>query len=172
MDTAAFLRDRLRDAHLFLAVVMHDVTPEQAHWIPPGVANPLGATYAHVILIEDRMINEVVRGTPSLFTTAFADKSGLSEPPPPPGVGWEDWSRRVQIDLPALGGYVQAVFAASEQYLGTLSADDMERILELPRSASQTFGWFIVNVLISHVTSHAGEISCLKGLQGARGIPF
>jgi hypothetical protein len=172
MDTAAFLRDRLRDAHLFLAVVMHDVTPEQAHWIPPGVANPIGAIYAHVLLTEDRMMNEDVRRTPPLLASAFADKLGVSEPPPPVGVSWDGWSRRVRIDLPTLANYGQAVYAVSDEYLATLSAADMERTLDLPRAAGQTFGWIIVNIFISHVTSHAGEISCLKGLQGARGIPF
>jgi hypothetical protein len=40
---------------------MADVTVEQAHWIPPEVAMPIGAHYAHVVLSQDGAVNGVLK---------------------------------------------------------------------------------------------------------------
>src|SRR3990172_9560312 len=119
MDGISLLRQQFQASHGWLEATLQDVTPEQAHWAPPGKANPLGATYAHVVLGEDAMINGMVNGGAPLFATAWAGKTGLSEMPPSPSDGqpWYAWARRVRIDLPALRQYAQAVYAASDQCL-------------------------------------------------------
>ena len=61
---------------------MTDVTPEQAHWIPPGVALPIGASYAHVVVGQDSVINGMLKGGAPLFASSWAGKTGLSELPP------------------------------------------------------------------------------------------
>jgi hypothetical protein len=48
--------------HQFLESTIADVTPEQAHWIPPGNAHPIGATYVHAIMAEDIVINIALKG--------------------------------------------------------------------------------------------------------------
>ncbi len=39
-------------------------------------------------------------------------------------------------------------------------------------AGEQTLGWVLGTLLIIHVSWMTGEISCLKGLQGATGYPF
>ena len=51
------LRQQVRIVHDILEATMADVTPEQAHWVPSSIANPLDATYAHVVVSEDFVIN-------------------------------------------------------------------------------------------------------------------
>src|SRR5690242_942148 len=129
MDTVALLREQLKDAHGLLEAVMADVTPEEAHWMPPGQANPIGATYAHVVLTEDRIINGAIQRNTPLYNTAWADKTGLSELMPTRGEAWKDyanWTRRLRVDLPALRAYAQAVYDASDAYLATLSPADLD----------------------------------------------
>jgi len=176
MDTVALLRDHLKDAHSLLEAVMADVTPEAAHWIPPGQANPVGATYAHVVLTEDRIINGAIqRGTP-LYDGAWAGKTGLSELMPSRGEAWKDyanWTRRLQVDLPALRTYAAAVYAASDAYLAGLTPDDLARPRDLSGvgMGQVTLAWILSREVIGHTDNITGEISCLKGLQGQKGYP-
>jgi len=176
MDATSLLRQQFQNAHGWLEGTMQDVTPAQARWAPPGRANPLGATYAHILLSEDAMINGMVKGGASLFATTWAGKTGLSEMPPPPSDSqpWDAWARRVRVDLPALRQYAQAVYAASDECLALLKPESLTRTVDLSAfgMGEESVGNFLGSVAAAHVRDHSGEISCLKGLQGARGFPF
>jgi len=170
----SFIQNEFQQSHGILGMTMQDVTSEQAHWAPPGVAAPLGAQFAHVVTAEDMMLNGLVKGGAPLFASTFAGKMGISEPPPQAGSAWTDWARSVKVELPALQEYGKAVFANTEGFIGSLDEAGLGRELDLSsfQLGTQSVGWFLSNVLAWHVNAHCGEISCLKGLQGARGYPF
>ena len=166
---------QMKMAHDILEGTMQDVTPEQAQWAPPGAAHTIGANYAHAITGEDGMVSSLLKGGPLLLMTDWAGKTGLSEPPPAPSQGdWDGWARRVQVDLPALREYAQAVYRATDNYLASLSDDNLNRPMDLSGMGmgQQPLNWFLTNITAAHVTMHTGEIACLKGLQGSRGYPF
>lgn len=178
--TAALFREQVAGATHQLEGTMQGVTPEQAHWFPPGKANPIGANYAHVVLGQDVLINGMLKGGAPLYATAWAGKIGVSEPPPGPDPkapgfpDWSAWARRVRVDLPALRKYAEAVYAASDVYLASLTDDDLARSVDL---AMLGLGAMTVRQLLSagvvgNALTHCGEISCLKGLQGLRGYPM
>ncbi len=177
MDTSTVLREQIEGAHSVIEDTMADVTEEQAHWPPPGKANPLGATYAHAVLSEDFMVNGLLKGAAPLVAGEWAGRAGLSEPPPMPDQG-EDvfarWFRSVRVDLPALRQYAQAVYKNTSEYVGSLQAADLDRTMDLASMGlgTQTVAWVLGNIIVWHVDAHCGEISCLKGLQGAKGYPF
>ena len=175
MDAKTLLREQFKQAHEILEGTMQDVTGEQAQWSPPGKANPLGATYAHALVSEDAMLNGMVKGAAPLFTSAWAGKMGLSEPHPAPDSGaWDQWARTVQVDLGTLREYAKAVYAASDEYVASLNADELARELDLSgfQMGKQTVAWVLGTIMVSHVNIHCGEVACLKGLQGAKGYPF
>jgi hypothetical protein len=179
MDAITLLRQQLRDAHALLEAIMQDVTPEAAHWMPPGQANPVGATYAHLVLFEDRTINGVLLHRQPLYETAWSGKTGFSESMPREGEEWQDyapWTRRVQIDLAAIHAYAQAVYDNTDQYLASLTPQDLDLSFDLSGvgmpSSGTTLGWILGRRIVGHVDNIAGEISCLKGLQDLRGYPF
>ncbi len=176
MDRVSLLREQLKQAHEFLEGTMADVTVDQARWAPPGKANPLGATYAHLVLGEDGFVNGMLKGSAPLAATTWVGKVGISEPPPPPfpPKPWDEWGRRVRVDLGPLRQYGQAVFAATDEYLASLSDGDLARTIDLSAIGlgQQTVAWVISNGVLGHRLSHWGEIACLKGLQGAKGFPF
>src|SRR5437870_166901 len=134
MDIISLLREQLRAAHEYLEETMADVTLEQAQWIPPGKATPIGANYIHLVQSEDAIMNQLLQHKEMLGATTWANKLGASEPHPPPGTSEEDyfaWTRRVQIDLPTFREYAQAVYAASDDYIAGLSPDDLGEVLDL-----------------------------------------
>jgi hypothetical protein len=177
MDVISLFRDQIRGAHEWVEETMADVTPEQVRWIPQGVANPLGATYAHMVAGEDGIVNGLLKGSAPLAAGAWAGKTGISQPMPMPGPDWEHypaWTRTVQIDLPALRKYAQAVYAATDAYLASLELEDLARAIDFsdiglgPRPVS----WVLNRLVLGHADNCCGEISTLKGLQGSRGYPF
>jgi len=174
MDAVRLIQTQMDGSHGLLEQTMADVTPELVQWLPPGVANPIGATYAHAVVSEDTLLNDMLKGAPSLAGTAFAGKTGLSEMPPRAGEGYAEWTRTVQIDLPALRAYAQAVYHGTSDYLSALSAADLERPVDLSGFGlgEQNVAFVLTNILDWHIDAHCGEISCLKGLQGAKGYPF
>lgn len=175
----SFLRQQLKGAHEFLEGVMADVKAEHAHWKPGGKANPIGATYAHVVTSEDAIINGTLKEAPPLFASTWAGKVGISQPPPAPSPDspglpdWRDWAVQIQVDLSALRQYAQAVYAATDDYLASLSDDDLTDTLDLSALGlgERTVADVLLGGVLSNVQWHTGEISCLKGLQGLKGYP-
>ena len=150
---------------------MDGVTAEQAHWTPPGIANPLAATYVHALASEDLAINMVLKGGAPLYATVLAEKTGISEIQP---LTTAEWAHRVSIDLPTTRNYAQAVHAATDAYLATLTDEDLARVLDLTSFGlgQMTVGTLLNRMILGHVDNMAGEISVLKGLQGAQGYPI
>ena len=171
MHATTLLREQVQSAHAFLEATMEGVTPEQAHWIPPGVANPLAATYVHAIASEDLAINQILKGEAPLYANEWAEKTGISEVQP---LTTFEWARRVRVDLPTTRRYARAVHAATDAYLATLTDEDLTRELDL---TSFGLGYMTVAALLSrmvlgHIDNMCGEISVLKGLQGTKGYPI
>jgi hypothetical protein len=177
MDALSMFRDQVKGAHEWVEATMADVTPEQAHWIPPGIANPLGATYAHMIVGEDAFVNAILKGGAPLGASTFAGQTGLSQPMPMPGPDWpkyQGWTRSVRLDLAALRKYAQAVYAATDAYLATLRPEDLARQVDFSDIGlgSQPVTWVLNRLVLAHIDDCCGEIAVLKGLQGAKGYPM
>jgi hypothetical protein len=175
----SLLRAQYSHAHEYLEGTMQGVTSEHVHWIPQGIANPLGANYFHVLVSEDMVINGMLRGGAPLCASSWAGKAGVSEMPPMPGPeteglpSWDSWARQVKINLADMQTYAQAVYQASDDYLASLSDDDLNNPLDLSGIGlgQQTVG-SLLSIILSNTSAHTGEIACLKGLQGLKGYPF
>jgi hypothetical protein len=173
----SLLREELKAAHGLLEATVGDTTDDEAHWSPPGKALPVGANYAHAVVSEDGTVNGMLRGAAPLFASTWAGKIGLSEPPPGPDPktpgfpDWSQWAGRVEVDLAAMRSYAKAVYAATDEYLASLTDDDLNRTIDLSalRLGERTVRYLIVNGMLGHAFTHCGEISCLKGLQGKKG---
>ena len=149
-----------------------DRVGEQAQWQPGGRALPAGAHYGHAVVTEDRIIQGMLRGATPLAAGDWAERTGLSDVPPP-GSDWGEWARQVQVDLPRLRAYAQAVYAATDAWLATLSMADLQREMDFSAlGVGRQPMSFLVNVTLLNAVAHCGEISCLKGLQGEKGYPM
>jgi len=171
MDRIAAYREGLRWAFDLLEMVVEDVTAEQAHWEPPGIANPLGAVYAHAICSVDSVINVLLKGERPMFERTWVGKTGISEP------RWAseiNWARNLKVDLPAAREYAKAVYENAEDYLDMIDEEELDRQVDLSMRGLgfRTVSWCLTALMISHLNNMAGEISVLKGIQGSRGYPF
>ena len=171
MDAIQVLRANLADAHWLLEQGVADLSPAHFHWIPPGTANTIAATYAHVIGSEDSFIQETLLGRGSLASSAWHGRNGISLPLPHRGSDWFAWSRRVKVDLSAAQSYAAAVYAATDDYLAALKPEHLDQTPEVPLPAAQSLNWLLGNFIIFHASLHTGEIAVLRGLQGLVGLP-
>lgn len=171
MQAVTLLREQIQQAHGFLEATMEGVTSEQAHWTPPGTANPIAATYVHAVASEDLAINMVLKGGAPLYATEWADRTGISEVQP---LTTAEWARRVRIDLPTTHSYAQAVHAATDTYLAALTDEELARALDLTNFGlgQMTVGALLSRMVLGHIDNMCGEISVLKGIQGAKGYPI
>jgi hypothetical protein len=174
MTAIEMYRSLLRTAHEALEGTMAGLTPEQASWDPPGNAHSIAANYVHVVGSEDFAIHRLLLGQEPLAASRWAGRMGVSEMPPlGPGGDLKTWSRRATVDLPALQRYGQAVYAATDAYLGSLGPEALARPVDLTAVGfGQQTVLFVLAAVVVNASMHCGEISCLKGLQGLKGYPI
>lgn len=169
------LLTQLKAVHEVLEQTMEGVTDKEAHFMPPGKANPIAGVYAHLVFSEDLFVHGFLKHTPPLAETTFKDTTGASEIHPTEWqVAYPKWLKEVKLDVKKFRTYAKAVFAESEAYVATLTAADIEEDVDM-----SAFGMgkkkkydFIANLLSGHTYSIAGEIAVLKGIQGLKGYPF
>src|SRR5258708_3402408 len=92
MEAIDVVRANLADAHWLLEATIEGLRPEHVHWPPPGTANTIGATYAHVIGSEDALVKGTLLGQPLLADGAWAGANGISLAIPQRGSDWFAWS--------------------------------------------------------------------------------
>ena len=171
MNTVDILRSNLADAHWLLEQTVAGLSPEHLHWSPPGTANTVAATYAHAIGNEDAFVQGKLKGVPLLAEGEWAGRDGISLPIPERESDWFAWSRAVRVDLPASRRYAEAVYAATDAYLASLTAAQLDSPPPTPIPGNQTLSWLVYNLLTMHLNLHTGEIAVVKCLQGLQGHP-
>lgn len=169
------LVNQLKAVHSSLEATMEGVTDEVAHLMPDGIANPIAGTYAHLVFSEDIFVSGFLKKSPTLFETTFKDKTGASALHPMEfTTEYPKWLKEVKIDVVAFREYAKAVFAATEEYVATLTDEDLQKDVDLSAmhmGTRKTYD-FIANLISGHAYPIMGEISVLKGIQGLKGYPF
>ena len=149
---------------------MEGVSAEIAHHQPGGTANSIASTVAHTITSVDAIVNVMLKGEMPL---AMSEETGLSEPPPTGDkmFDWHEWGLHLTVDLPVFHTYAGKVMAAADQYLEDLTDNGLERKIPSPAGGETTvFG--MLNIALSNISWHTGEIATLKGIQGLKGYAF
>ena len=119
MNAPAYLREDIRRANGLLEMVVQDVTPELAAWHPPGLANPIGATYAHAVCGADIFIRQILQGGEPLLESSWKGRTGISEPQLSADF---EWARRVQVELPVAWVLSALVISHLNNMAGEISA--------------------------------------------------
>ena len=173
MNTVELTQYALGNAFGILAQVVADLTQEQADWIPPGVANPIGASYWHAVSGADEVVYRWALGQEPLHQREGwqAKVLTVSVPEPENPEGYLTWMRTIRVALPALHEYAKATAAALHGWLCSLAPEDLERTINTP-IGEYNLAQMLETFVVWHINAHCGEISALKGCLGARGYPF
>lgn len=173
MDTVELIQYSLGNAFGILEQVVADLTQEQADWIPPGIANPIGALYWHAVSSMDHIVHGWCMGqAPLSERDGWREKVlTVSAPEPEHGGDYLAYMRVIRVDLPVLHEYAQAVAGAAQGWLASLTPEDLERRVDTP-IGELNLAQMLETFVVWHVNAHCGEISALKGCQGTRGYPF
>ncbi len=171
MNAKDLLLGQLGSAHATLEATVGDISSEDAHRDLGGHAAPIAANYAHTVLGED-FLGSMADGSQPLAMGEWGGRTGVSEIPPMDGQ-WEAWGKHVNVDLAQLREYAQAVYGKTMGALSSMSAEDLDRPLDLSMlgMGEQSVG-VLFGVLATHASMHTGEISNTKGVQGLKGYPF
>jgi hypothetical protein len=139
--------------------------------MPPGIANPIGATYWHVIASVDEAVLGWGAGQAPLSQSAGWQERVVIASAPDDEEDAGARMRAIRVDLPTLHDYARAVAEAVQDWAACLAPEDLERRLDTPIS-ELSLGQMLEVFVVWHITAHCGEIAALKGCQGARGYPF
>ncbi len=168
------LAEQLENSHGLFKATMNGVTNEVAAATPPGIANSIASTYAHILICEDYFIHTLLQDKKTLLETDFENETGMDQLVLN---NWksdfQNWPKDITGDIEQMNQYAEAVFAASESYIKSLTDEDLQRELQVDlfNLGQRTVAFVLGSMLISNLNNHLGEISTLKGIQGLKGYP-
>ncbi len=165
------LNNQFKSVHDWLEGMVGEANNDQLHWSPEGLPSPIGSQYLHTVTVEDYVVHALQRSEP-LMASTFAGKTGASELPQPGD--WREWGEAVQVDLAQAREYAQAVYAATNAYIDSLSDEALfvEHNLTSAGLGEKDTIANAMSIILLNTYSHTGEISALKGLQGNKDYPF
>jgi len=169
MQLQEYIQNQFISLHQSVDDVLQNLTQGQMEWRPPGLANPIGPIFLHMLNAEDFHIQTILQGKKRLWETeSWGDRIGLVMPP---GQGryWDD-AQGKPLELAHLLAYQSSVRNATGIYLDRLTPEKVnEKFMtyggEIP--AAQVLAGLII-----HLAGHAGEIASLLGMQGTPGLPY
>ncbi|MGY1714161.1 DinB family protein [Geodermatophilus sp. SYSU D01106] len=151
-----------------LRAAVEGLTPEQlAARVAPD-ANPIGWLAWHLLRVQDDHVAEVA-GSEQVYTAqGFAARFGRPADDTATGYGMSSLEvealRVPSADL--LLEYADAVAARSAEYLGGLTDEDLDRVVDERWDPPVTLGVRLVSVL-SDDLQHVGQAAYVRGLLGA-----
>jgi len=165
MDARGLLSDGFGRVRSIVHSAVEGLTAEQLEYRPDPQANSIAWLIWHLVRVQDDHIADVA-GTEQVWTSAgWAKRFGL--PFDESAIGYGQSSEEVAqvrgLTPDLLGGYADAVLDATESYLGTVTADDLDRVVDEGWDPPVTLAVRLVSVL-SDDLQHVGQASYLRGL--------
>ncbi len=169
MDAREYLQRQFASVRGVSDAVTKDLTDEQLNWAPPGTANPIGTTLVHAILGEDSFVQRILQGKSPLWNAGgWSERTGLKVLPGR-GSSWEE-SNNTKLALAVLLAYQEEVRSATDKYVAGLTSDELRRQVSVGGTDRTVAD--VLALVATHTAHHMGEISALKGIQGAKGLPY
>ncbi len=165
MSTVDYIRRSLAFAHRALDDACTG-TEEQLHFVPEHGSHSIAWCLWHTARVEDLIINARCRRAPQVWNEQWAERIGL----PFEGMGTgmsDDEAQQIRInDMDAFRKYQQAVWEQTEDYLASMTDEDLEREIPTRDGGTETVGQGISLHMLGHFNGHRGEINTLRGMQG------
>jgi hypothetical protein len=132
---------------------------------PDADANSIAWLVWHLTRIQDHHVSEIAGREQAWVADGWANRLGM--PANPQDTGYGHTAAQVAAVRPAgpdgLIGYHEAVTALTAQYIATLDADELDRIIDRSYDPPVSVGVRLVSVLSDNL-QHAGQAGYLRGI--------
>ncbi len=164
MEIKEFIKGQLDGTDQAIKRVVETLTQEEISWQPKSGCNPIGLILFHVYKVEDSFIHTMVQEKKELWETEkWYEKLGLPVTEAGAHYTVEQVDNFKVPKLQAILDYGATVRKATLAYLDTLKAADFDKQIKM------RFGplpmAIVFSILVSHATSHTGEMSYIRGLK-------
>lgn len=164
MTPSAVLADAFGRVHESLDAVLDGLSDDELRHRPGPDANPIGWLVWHLLRVQDDHVAGVA-GSEQVYA-GFVDRFAL--PYDERDIGYGHTSEEVgalTATAALLGEYAGAVHERTLAYLATLSADDLDRVVDEDWDPPVTLGARLVSV-VNDDTQHVGQAAYVRGLLG------
>ncbi|THV41816.1 mycothiol transferase [Glycomyces buryatensis] len=145
--------------------VLDGLSQEQLDTRPGPGANSIGWLVWHIARVQDDHVSDVAGRAQTWTADGWHERFGL--PLTPVDIGYGHTSEQVAqvsgIAAAELRAYYDAVHAASLDYVGTVSAADLDRIVDTSWDPPVTLGVRLVSV-VNDNHQHVGQAAYVRGL--------
>ncbi len=165
MDHTALLGDVFDRISEHVAEILDGLEPADLTWQPADGANPIGWLVWHLSRVIDAQIADVAGIEQVWVGGDWAKGFGLE--PDPGNSGYGHSPAQVATvrprDAKVLGAYFTRVAEQAEDYLVTLSSDDLDQVVDEHWDPPVTLGVRLVSI-VDDAIQHAGQAKYVKGL--------
>ncbi|MBI4596195.1 MAG: DinB family protein [Candidatus Tectomicrobia bacterium] len=173
MSTMEYFRSAAKGFHKDLTESIKDLSNEQLHFRPLEKGSHISFILWHNVRTEDLVINFLLqKKTPVWNTEGWDKKFGLDPKAQGTGMTAEQAAAVRITDLPGFLQYMGNVFKATDAYLEGIKDEDLSQVSDYPMLGKRSLYQVIGGTVLSHGSSHLGEIWYVKGLQGLKGSPI
>lgn len=165
MDSA---RELLRD--LFTRQAEHvddlteNLTDEVAYYRPTPEANTITWLIWHTARMQDAQVCDIAGIEQVWFRDGWVDRFGLDLPPDAHGYGHtSEEVAKVRAPASLLAGYYRAVHKLSLEYVASVSADELARVIDEHWTPPVTASARLVSV-VDDAAQHLGQAAYIRGL--------
>jgi len=165
MDAKDILADAFGRLPDLVHGAVHGLTPEQLRWAPAEGANPIGWLVWHLTRVQDDHVADLI-GTEQIYVTGdWAARFGRKPDASDTGYGHSpaDLAALRPESAEALEEYFGAVHARTMEFIGGLSAADLDRVVDRSWDPPVTLGVRLVSV-VDDDAQHAGQAAYVRGL--------
>ncbi len=153
-----------------VAAVLDGASPELLAYRPDRAANTVAWLVWHLTRVQDDHVSDVA-GTEQVWTAAgWVERFALPFGVRATGYGHsaaEVGSVRADADL--LRGYFEDTHAATMTFLESVTADDLDRVVDVAWDPPVTLGVRLVSVLADDL-QHVGQAAYVRGLARRAGL--
>ncbi|CAN3126871.1 mycothiol transferase [Mycobacterium sp. smrl_JER01] len=165
IDTA---RELLRDS--FTRLIEHvddlaeDLTDDVAYYRPAPQANTIAWLIWHSARMQDAQVCDLAGAEQVWFREGWVDRFALDLPRDAHGYGHTpEEVAKVRAPAKLLAGYYHAVHKVSLEYVASLSADELARVIDRHWTPPVTAGARLVSI-IDDAAQHLGQAAYIRGI--------
>lgn len=173
MNIIDFFRSEMRRLHNELRESVDGLSVEEWHYTLPGTGNHIAFLMLHCVRTQDNVLRYILLGKPPIWNEEnWDERLHLPARVQGTGMGHEEALALHIEDTALFMQYAERVWGEYEQYLDAVQdggAELSEHIVKVRPLGEMPAIRCIGQVCISHLFTHVGEISLLRGAQGKRG---